>query len=221
MARSFSKIAALAFVIAFSIGLSRTSFAQDNSNDHVIRPLTAQGSAAFIFDLAGIGTFGFGGPSIGPLSSGVGMKYYISDDLALRVLAGLSTTSGNSANPDSASAKPSTTNFGIGVGVEKHFRPLYSTSPYVGAQISFGDASDDNGQSGNAEVKHSSSSFNVGVLAGFDWFMTQGMALGGEMNLGFTSTSSSTTAGSTTVNNQSVTAISLATGGNVHFLVYF
>ncbi|HET6400842.1 MAG TPA: outer membrane beta-barrel protein [Candidatus Kapabacteria bacterium] len=224
MARSFTKIVAFAFVLTFVFGMARTSRAQSADNG-VIQPLTAQGSAAFIFNLAGIGTFGFGGPSIGPLTSGVGLKYYISDDLALRILAGLNTTSGM-AN-DTNAAKPSTTNFGIGVGVETHFRPLYSTSPYVGAQISFGSSSDDNGESGNGsetsppEVKHSSSTFNVAVLAGFDWFMTKGMALGGEMNLGFTSTSSSTTIGSTTTNNQSMTGIGLATGGDVHFLVYF
>ncbi len=220
MVRSYKKIVTIAFVLTFVFGITRISRAQSTDN-HVIRPLTAQGSAAFIFNLAGIGTFGFAGPSIGPLTSGVGMKYYISDDLALRILAGLNTTSGDPTFSDSTSAKPSTTDFGIGVGIEKHFRPLYSTSPYVGAQVSFGSHSYDNGGSGIAEEKNSASTFNVGVLAGFDWFMTRGMALGGELNLGFTSTSGSHTVGSITTNDQTQSDISLATGGSVHFLVYF
>ncbi|HET6402033.1 MAG TPA: hypothetical protein VFH95_11620 [Candidatus Kapabacteria bacterium] len=220
MARSFTKIVAFAFVLTFTFGIARTSLAQTTDNG-VIQPLTAQGSAAFIFNLAGVGTFGFQGPSIGPLTSGVGAKYYISDDLALRILAGLNTTSGSPDVPDSTSAKQSSTDFGIGVGIEKHFRPLYSTSPYVGAQVSFGSSSTDNGQSGELEEKTSSSTFNVGLLAGFDWFMTKGMALGGEMNLGFSSTSHSNTVGTLTTSDQSVTDIALATGGSVHFLVYF
>ncbi len=230
MARSFTKIVAFAFVLVFTFGLTRTTFAQDNTDNSVIKPLTAQGSAAFLFTITGLGEFGIGSPGIGgdtagPILFGVGGKWYISDDLALRVLASLRTHSGDPSLPDSTSAKPSSTEFGIGVGVEKHFRPLYSTSPYVGAQVSFADASTDNGATGNAEFKTSSSTFGVAVLAGFDWFFTRGMAAGAEMALGFNSTSNShtepTETGTTTVNGQSVTTIALATGGDVHLVVYF
>ncbi|MFI5201369.1 MAG: outer membrane beta-barrel protein [Candidatus Kapaibacterium sp.] len=230
MARSFTKIVAFAFVLAFTFGIARTSRAQDADKD-VIKPLTAQGSAAFMFTISGLGSFGIGSPGLGsdtagPILFGVGGKWYLADDLALRVLLALHTHSGNPNYPDSSSVKPSSTQFGIGVGVEKHFRPLYSTSPYVGAQISFADQSTDNGASGNAEFKTSSSTFGVAALAGFDWFFTKGIAAGAEMALGFSTTSNSTTGpsesgSSVTANKQSVTNIALATGGDVHLVVYF
>jgi hypothetical protein len=228
MSRFFSKIIASAFVLAFTFGLARTSFAQDADKD-VIRPLTAQGSAAFMFTINGLGSFGIGSPAVGsdtvngagPLVFGVGGKWFFSDDMALRVLLAFNTRSGDHSLADTNSTKPSQSQFGIGAAVEKHFRPLYSTSPYAGLQVSFASASQDNGGSGNAERKFSSSTFGVAALAGFDWFFTRGIAAGAEMALGFTSTSNSATVGSTTSNAQSVTTIALATGGDVHLVVYF
>jgi hypothetical protein len=231
MSRSFTKILALAFVLAFTFGIARTSVAQDADKD-VNRPITAQGSAAFMFTINGLGSFGIGSPAIGgdtagPILFGVGGKWFFADDMALRVLLGFNSRSGNSGNPDSSSAKPTQTQFGIGVGVEKHFRPLYSTSPYAGLQISFADQSTDDGAAGTAtdqEKKTSSSTFGVAALAGFDWFFTRGLALGAEMTLGFSSSSNSTTiaAGSSkTFDSQGVSVIALATGGNVHLVVNF
>ncbi len=93
MSRSFTKIVSLAFVLTFTFGVVRTSFAQD---DNTIHPMTKQGNMAMIFELAGIGTFGFSGPGImGFGMPAVGAKYFISDDMALFVLAGLNTTSGS------------------------------------------------------------------------------------------------------------------------------
>ena len=49
-----------------------------------------------IFELAGLRTFGFTGPGILGYNAmpAVGAKYFISDDMAIFVLAGLSTLSG-------------------------------------------------------------------------------------------------------------------------------
>jgi hypothetical protein len=232
MARSFTKIVAFAFVLTFVFGMARTSRAQDANKD-VIQPITKAGSAAMIFELSGIGTFGIGGPGIlGFPSSAVGMKYFMSDGMALFVLAGFNTTSGSPTNPDSMSAKPSTTTLGIAAGIQDHFRPLNSTSPYVGGMVSFASgpisgSPSDNGASGNLDEKTSSSTFGVQALAGFDWYFTNGLCLGGEVSLGFASTSNSVTGpnegatASVTTKFQSVTTIALATGASVHLDVFF
>jgi hypothetical protein len=225
MARSFSKIVAFAFVLTFVFGMACTSQAQDAAKD-VNKPLTQKGSAAMLFELAGIGTFGFSGPAVGPFGSAVGMKYFISDDMALFILAGLNTKSGDTTQPSTVSAKPSMTTFGIGAGIQAHFRPLYSTSPYVGGEVSFGSSSSDNGGSGAADRKNTASVFGVAAIAGFDWFFTPGLCLGGELSLGFSSTSASSTepsesGSSVTTDMQSATTIALATGGSVHLDVYF
>ncbi len=219
MSRSFSKIVTCAFVLAFVFGVARTSFAQEDNS--IIRPITKQGSAAMIFELAGIGTFGFSGPGIlGFGMPAVGGKYYVSDDMDIFVLAGLNSSSGSDSIASTQSAKPSSTDFGIAAGVQAHFRPLYSTSPYVGGVVSFGSHSDDEGLSSN-DVKHSSSTFGIAALAGFDWFFTHGLCLGGEMTLGFRSTSSSQTVEGTTTDSQGTTVIALATNASVHLNVYF
>jgi hypothetical protein len=216
MSRSITKILA---ACALLVVLSTATYAQDK--DDIIRPITKGGSAAMMFTLSGIGTFGISGPVVG----GVGMKYFLSDDMALRVLIGLS----NSTNgADSiAPGKVAATDIGVGAGIEMHFRPLYSTSPYVGGQITFNSSSktttnwDTPVTKKDVDVKESGTTLGVGVFAGFDWFFTRGIALGGEMNLGFSTSSSSTTSGSTTIDHPSSTSIALATGGSVHMVVYF
>jgi hypothetical protein len=228
MSRSFSKIVAVAFVLTFTLGIARTSFAQDMDKD-VVAPITKQGSYAGIFELAGLGNFGIGGPAIlGFPSSAVGMEYFISDGTNVFVLLGFNSQSGTPGNttPDSTSAKPSTTAFGFGAGIQMHCHPVFSTSPYWGGMVSFGSSSGDEGQSGSNDVKNSSSTFGVAALGGFDWFFTRGLCLGGEMQLGFSSTSSSHTGpaetgtGSTTTNYQSVTTIALLTSASVHLKVF-
>lgn len=222
MSRSFTKIVAFAFVLTFTFGIARTSFAQDDADKGVISPITKQGSTAMIFELAGIGTFGFSGPGILGLNTpAVGAKYFISDGLDLFVLAGLNTVSGGDSTPSTQSAKESTTQFGIAAGVQSHCRGLYSTSPYWGGMVSFSSSSYDNGGSGNSDIKSSGTTFGIAALAGFDWFFTRGLCLGGEMTLGFKSTSGSFTEEGTTTDYQGASTIALATGGNVHLDVFF
>ena len=106
-------------------------------------------------------------------------------------------------------------------------RPLYSTSPYLGAQIGYGMAS----ASSQVKVagtdvtnKGSASVLGVSVFGGFDWFFTRGIAIGAEYALGFSSTSSSTTKGTNaSVSAPSSTSIGLGLSGgaNVHAIVYF
>lgn len=217
MSRNFTKFAAALLVV---LGMAGSAMAQDDAN--IIRPITKQGSAAFLFTIQGLGTFGIGAPGIsnGPsMLYGAGFKYFMSDDLALRILLALNSGSVNSNGTNSVTS--TSMDFGIGVGAEMHFRPLYSTSPYVGAQIGFGSSSTDNGGSGAAQVKSSMSSFGINVLAGFDWFWTRGLAIGAEYGLGFASSSASTTSNGTTTDLPSNTMIGFNNSGNVHLVVYF
>jgi len=219
MTRSFTKFVA---AIIITLGFSSATFAQDNNAD-IIRPITKQGSAAFLFTLQGLGTFGLGAPSIGSgdvVTAGAGMKYYLNDDLALRILLAFNNTSMKNSDA-SDSAKPGTTQFGVGIGAEYHFRPLYSTSPYVGGQISFTNSATDNDLTGDAKVKTSRNSFAVAALAGFDWFFTRGMAAGAEYQLGFATTGGTVTVGSNSTDLATNTTIGLSGGGNVHLVVYF
>jgi hypothetical protein len=214
MSRNITRFVASLFVLGLALGLTNSVRAQETGKDEIIRPLTKQGSAAFIFTLNGLGDFKIGSPSINGMTSGVGVKYFLADEMALRVLLGFnSSTSGGLIGADSAKTL-STSIFGILAGIEMHFRPLYSTSPYVGLQVGFSSKSEDI----TTTTTQKTTAFSVMALAGFDWFFTHGIAAGAEMGLGFTSN------GGTKVNGADVTStssITLATNPDVHVVVYF
>ncbi len=218
VSRRITQIVAIALVFAFV----KTSAAQTDSNSKII---TREGSAAAILSLQGLGSFGLAGPG-NPFSFGVGAKYYLSDGLALRGMLNFSSTSGSLQNPESASAKPMTTIYGIGIGLEKHCPQPWNVSPYWGGQVGFGHVSWDDGL-GTPTSTITGSIFSAQVIAGFDYFPWRGIAVGGEAALGFQSITGfqtrmvfSQTEGPTGP-TQTETTISLGTGSNIHLLVYF
>ena len=202
-------------VLAVVVGFTGSAFAQDNND--IIRPITKQGSAAFIMTINGLGTFGLSAPPLGPglSNAGFGMKYFMADDVALRFLLGLNM---NTTSPDQGDDMKET-GFGLGVGAEYHFRPLYSTSPYIGGQIGFQSSSSENM---NGLDESSRTHLSIAALAGFNWFFTRGIAVGAEYSLGFTSTSGSNTpAGGEAADIPGTSMIGLAGVGNVNLVVYF
>src|SRR5579883_209741 len=191
MSRTVIRTVSVLLIVAGFVSISR---AQDE--EKWIRPSTKSGSAAWEFSFGGLSTLGMAAVPIvtvnTPLASGssqansivgAGYKYYFSDDMALRAMLGFMTSSSGDADPTkSADGKNTSTNYGIAVGVEMHTHAVYSTSPYFGAQIAFGGASWDNQKqetTGGAttETKGSGTTFGIGVLAGFDWYFTRGMAV--------------------------------------------
>jgi hypothetical protein len=249
MTLSITKFAAACLV---TLGLASASYAQNNDAD-IIRPITASGSAAFLFSLNGLGDFGFGGPIVGgtaltdqqisagqtisntggnAMMPGVGAKFFVSDNTALRVALAFRLYEDGKENIGNATVggpgKVQRNTTGINFGGEYHFRPLYSTSPYLGALISF---VTDNFKktytpdgSASMVTNLKSTSFGVGAVVGFNWFFTRGLALGGEYSLGFTSTSSVFEFPGTTKQDEPTNTdvgMGVNGGGSLQFIVYF
>lgn len=229
MSRSLTKFFAFVLVAGFAL----SAFAQDESN--IIRPITKSGSAAFVFNVSGLGAFGPAAPGIGTVAgqliSGAGVKYYLSDDLAAKVLLAFGTTD-NGVDADKGT-NISSTQLGLGAIIEVHFGPLYSTSPYAGGGIHFASGSSTSKTSVGGTATESSSSgtqITIMAVAGFDWFFTRGIAIGAEWGLGYTmNSSSSETTGSPSVDGPSNSSIGIGMTGNggisgsgaVHAVVYF
>lgn len=161
-------------------------------------------------------------------------RYYLSDDLAVRVGLGLNSNSSTSINKDSATwgetlpdsdgnpvsvgsdsasfteteANSSQFNFSIAPGIEKHFSTNSNVDPYVGLQIPLaflGATSTDStitregyntGSDNQVNYEYSSDSespggFGWGVqgIVGFNYFLSDKIALGAEYTLGFMNTS--------------------------------
>ena len=220
MSRSLTKF--LAFVLVAGFALS--AFAQDESN--IIRPITKSGSAAFVFNISGLGAFGPTAQPIGVLNgapvAGVGLKYYLSDDLAAKVLLAFAST-----DDGVDSGGTTTTAFGIGAMVEAHFGPLYSTSPYLGGGIRFASGSSTRaGVGGAADTKLSATQLTIMAIAGFDWFFTRGIAIGTEWGLGYTMNSSDNGVAPDEPSSSAI-GLGMTSGGgvsgsgSVHAVVYF
>jgi hypothetical protein len=195
-------------ILALLAALSAPSYAQETGDWP--KPMTHAGDAALLFGVQGLGVFGIEGPGIAELDNplfsndttnpvlhngavfGVGGKYFIADDIALRILLGF-----NSTSEGADSVLRSFSVFGLGVGAEYHFRPIYSVSPHIGASVglAFGNFTDS--ASAPPHSSASTSTFSVGAFAGADWYSTNGVALGAEMGIAF-----STRSGSSTVNGK-------------------
>lgn len=235
MSRSFTT-----FIVTFVLagGLALQAFAQE---ENIIRPITKSGSAAFVFNVGGLGAFGPAAQPIGTVSngalsqvvSGAGVKYYLSDDFAAKVLLAFGTSdNGVDETKGGTNMNQSAMQFGIGAIAEIHFGPLYSTSPYAGGGVQFVSGSvttkSQPTPGTTVESKVSGTQITILAVAGFDWFFTRGIAIGTEWGLGFTTSSSSSESGGTKTDNASPNSIALGmtgTGisgaGSVHAVVYF
>lgn len=219
MLRSFTKSVLTLLMVA---GLTTISIAQDAADD-MARPITKSGSMAFMFNLSGLGTFGLSSVSIGnpdgnPVA-GFGMKYYLADNQAVRVLLALMMT--DDGDDPANTTNTTTSTIGIGAQYEYHFGALYSTSPYIGAAINFATTSSTSKNDANTPTETSTThtQLGIGAVAGFDWYFTKGMALGAQYGLGFVSNSMSSDP-APTEDYPSSTNIGIAGAGAVHLVVH-
>jgi hypothetical protein len=203
-------------------------------DDHVLRHQSSGLPFSMFFSVRGLDYFGARGPSITGSDSTVdalfhiGVKHFLSPSLALRLF--LDFTSETS---EVGTTSTSTTEFGIGVGVDHHFRTLYNISPYVGGNIRFlsgsGDVTIDTAnvvggkmqpqQASLGEV--SASIFGIAAVAGFDWYIAQNIAIGSEYSFGFVSATSKFTPTTGTAVENTNTFIGFNPSGNLHMLVHF
>lgn len=234
----FNKICTVSFVFFMAISL----FAQANKNYDGPKPENYPGSKAFVFsytpfqsDLSGIAAgsytdFNSSGTSVTLFNRniyGVGFKYFFSNNWS--ILGGLNFGFGSSTEDvfqgttNIGTDEESGSLIGVAVDVNYHLNSFYSVSPYLGANINFGTYSytfeEKRTVAGSTNEKNefSSSNFGIGLNIGFDWFFTEGLALGGKYTIGFKSLGSpeyTYTSGttSTTTNFGSSTAIGTSTG---------
>jgi hypothetical protein len=225
-------------VVLLSLGFAVTAFAQ-GAEDYA-KPITKSGSAAFIFSVSGPGTFGLQGPSnIGVDSIAnmdistiyhVGVKSFLSDDLALRVMLDFGIE--NDGNPvDSLQTKG--TVFGIGLGIQDYLAKLYSTGFYVGGSLGYEmakitepapvDKAGSGKQNPQSQPEISASWFYVAGLAGFDWFPWNAVAIGAEYSLGYTAALSSKykDQNGKETDADKPSTFGFTGGANVHLVVYF
>lgn len=139
----------------------------------------------------------------GLVTPGLRFRYFVSENLAVRVSLGLSSAKttdnyfeneqDNSGGAGTYTTKQSVTT--IGLGAEYHFSGTEKLSPFVGLDINFGmgkmstegDQSDGAGYVANYSEKaeQKMGGFGINLLAGTDYYFAENFYLGLELGLGF------------------------------------
>ncbi len=196
--------------------VSSFSFAQINKGWDGTKPEVYQGSKNFVFMYAPFVSGALGSVNAGSHSNfvdtanvtvsslvGIGFQYYVSPKIALAI--GLHFGS-SSWEPTWAgqTVSSSSTQLGVSLDGNYHFKSLYSISPYLGLNVNYGMTSSKyevTAGTTTSKREASGNSIGFGVNFGFDWYFTPGMSLGGKYTLGMRMDSApeaTSTGGSTT-----------------------
>lgn len=168
-------------------------FAQQSaSTSNGPTPRSSAGDFALLFDLGGLAQLalnGFNAAGVDTMNvgAGFGAKYFLANDLALRL--GLAVGSTNATQPvDSVNNDEfSVFRFAIAPGVVYNVAKTGAVAGYVGGQIAYGMSSSTRNPVSDAEpdVEASTSSFSVAAIIGGEWFPWSGVSLSAEYQLGF------------------------------------
>ncbi len=136
--------------------------------------VTRQGDKAVLFNFSGLGIL-----SLNKYDGGIGGKYFIADNMAVRgmFLLGINNTSSNS-NPQSSTNQMS---FGLEGGLEYHLPLASHLSPYFGGDLSFM-TSAATINPGNA--RSTNTNFGLGAIGGIEYFFNSNISLSAEYQFG-------------------------------------
>jgi opacity protein-like surface antigen len=215
------KKVAILFTILILVG--SISFGQD------ITPGPSAGSKGMLFAFDGLALI-----RAGAYQGGFGAKLYLSDYMAVRGMLkfGLNSSKTPANAVGQADGSSSDNIFGVGGAIELHLTKS-RISPYIGAGIIFSTESTDTIPSGAAGFQttykniNGSTSIGIGALLGVEYYVTNGVSLSAEYQVGFTSTSykdvevSRPGAQTQTTKQGSATAIGIQNFGALTLAVYF
>jgi len=176
-----------------------------------------------------------------PFGAGIGasqlkFRYFLQDQIALRVGFGLTQTANTNRyyeNPGSGKGfeRDVYSRFGLNAGVEKHFTGTGRLSTYLGADVLLQkisastkwENSDGNGyvdgqtrktRGFNAAGDNASFGFGLRAVAGADYYFVEKVYLGAEFGWGFIASKEGKTKDENTVGGVSNTVETKSTGGN-------
>jgi opacity protein-like surface antigen len=177
-------------------------------------PRTKAGSKALMFTINGLGDFGVRSPLLGEVTVegttytayGIGGKYFLSDDMALRGVLGFNSNS-ETQKTDAGDDKTTTTKFGLAPAIEVHFVNSAPVTAYYGAMVNFAMLSETHTPPVGTETKDSGTQFGVAALLGAEFFPWDNVSFGAEYQLGFSTTSTKRESGGVSVDGPTFTDI--------------
>lgn len=201
--------------IIFSMLIGLAIFSAANAQE--TKPRTASGDKALLFSINGFGDFGVNGTAAGtvPVTTfgidtiftglrisqpifGFGMKFYLSDNLALRAALGFGSSTQSTPRANDTTGKTDDVTdviLGLAPALEVHLVNAGPVTAYTGAYINFSSRWNTSGDASDTLVGTTTktfSSFGGGALFGVEYFPWSAISLGAEYHLGVATTSSST-----------------------------
>ena len=202
------------------------------------KPITHSGAKALLFDLSGLANL-----AAGNYGGGLGAKYYIGQDFAVRLGFGFNTATTTTKNPLSplpanqvAESKATSTEFSVEPAVTYNIARTSTVVAYVGGMFLYTSSSDkrDGNSAGlgvaynaGASYRASTSSFGLAALLGVEWFPWENVSFSAEYRMGYahgsSETESTTTATSVTTDGPSTNGFGLgsANSGALTLSIYF
>ena len=136
--------------------------------------------------------FQTGTAAIGVVAPSLNFRYFLMDDLALRLKLAITSTKDKTGD-----VEDKTSNFSFAPGIEKHFKGTDKLSPYIGAEIPIsGGKVEHKTAAGSSTDK--TSSFGVNLIFGGDYYVWQSVYVGAEVAWGFSSGTSTPEVGEKT-----------------------
>lgn len=123
------------------------------------------------FGIQGSASLPFTSSYVGSPMGSLGVKYFFTDNVAIRAAVGLDNVSVGGG---------STTDYMLAAGFEYHFGGKGGVSPYLGAQVSYSGFSLSGGGA-------TSSDFGLRAVFGGEYFFSSNFSWSGELGLGFDS----------------------------------
>jgi opacity protein-like surface antigen len=121
---------------------------------------------------------------------GVGLRYFFREGMAVRPSVNISYA--KLELPDQSGytdIEESATRYGFSVVIEKYLPPIHSIAPYIGAGAGYDHFKyEESAKLDNVKLSAdvTASCIDLKALAGFQWYFTDGMSLGGEYVGAFT-----------------------------------
>jgi hypothetical protein len=221
----------LFFVLLFGLSIITLASAQD------AKPRTNAGDKSILFSLNGFGDFGVTGPVVGttPLGNstfdslasqlgqlmgtrvvrpiyGAGMRFFLTDNTALRIGLGFNLSSNSTPRPNDTTGKEDTDSrfaFGISPALEIHLINAGPVSFYTGVVLSCATASTSQGED-SLKVSNSQPGLGGGALLGAEVFILNNLSLGAEYQVGVLRSSTSNKSGSKSTDGPSSTDIGIS-----------
>jgi hypothetical protein len=153
-------------------------------------PNTGMGAKQMVFMFSGLSNLG-----LSPYAGGFGFRYFYADDTGIRGSLNFAYGKDEQKYGDDSKSEETFTKIGATVIWEKYMATIASVAPYMGIGIGYYyNKWEEPGTGGFAEETEETTANDlmIPLVAGFQWYFTEAISLGGEYTLAYTYSSGET-----------------------------